>query len=634
MKIILLFILFFLAASAFSDTEICGRQKSGIYSVKGITVDTTIDIKYYGLELKITGNPNYLYGKTRITGALLNSRNSLFLNLSNNLNVDSVNGVNVTGYSHANNAINITFTGNITEFDINIFYRGLPPQTGFGSFVFSAQNNVPVIWSLSEPYGSSDWFPNKNAPSDKADSSDVRITCAQNLTGVSNGKLISEIINNDNTKTYHWKSSYPIASYLISIAVTNYALYKNYYRYSQNDSMDVTHYIYPTQLNQLKPSLDLTPRMIEIFSDRYSQYPFLTEKYGHAQFNWGGGMEHQTISSMGSFGWGIIAHELAHQWFGDKVTCRDFHHIWLNEGFATYSEAIYVEAKDGKESYDNYIALKMLDAKKAAGTVYVADDNNINEIFNGYRSYSKGAVIVHMLRGVTGDSVFFSILKNYLNDTALAYGTAVTEDFQRVAESDYGKSLNYFFQEWIYGENCPKYKIEWSYTQNPVSGNDVRVKITQSQNSNPSFFTMPADIKIKTNFGDTVLTVFNNSQVQEFVFNIYGTPSEITFDPDNKILKEKSGDEPVESIDFRLEQNYPNPFNPYTVIDYKIKSSENVTLKVYDVSGKEVQTLVNENQRPASYTVKFVPANIASGVYFYKLSAGGLSETRKMVYIK
>jgi hypothetical protein len=111
-------------------------------------------------------------------------------------------------------------------------------------------------------------------------------------------------------------------------------------------------------------------------------------------------------------------------------------------------------------------------------------------------------------------------------------------------------------------------------------------------------------------------------------------PSEITFDPENKILKDKSGDEPVESIDFRLEQNYPNPFNPFTVINYKIKSSENVTLKVYDASGREIQTLVSENQRPASYTVKFVPANIASGVYFYKLSAGNLSETRKMVYIK
>jgi aminopeptidase N len=617
-----------------ADTHLCGRQKAGIYSVKGVAVDTTIDIKYYGLDLKITSNPNYLYGKTRITGTFLNPGNLLFLNFSGNMNIDSINGINVSGFSHSNNVVTVIFNGNVPGFDIDIYYKGLPPQTGYGSFVFSTQNNIPVIWSLSEPYGSSDWFPNKNAPSDKADSSDVRITCAQNLTGVSNGKLVSEIVNNDNTKTYVWKSTYPIASYLISIAVTNYSLYKNYYRYSQSDSMDVTHYIYPTQLNQLKPNLDLTPRMIEIYSDRYSKYPYLTEKYGHAQFNWGGGMEHQTISSMGSFGWGIIAHELAHQWFGDKVTCRDFHHIWLNEGFATFSEAMYLEDKDGKESYKNHIALKMLDAKKAVGTVYVVDDNNINEIFNGNRTYSKGAVIVHMLRGVTGDSAFFRILKNYLNDTALAYGTAVTENLQLVAENVHGTSLNYFFQEWIYGENYPKYKIDWSYNKNQISGNDVRVKITQSQNTNPAFFTMPADIKIKTNLGDTVFTVFNNAQVQEFILNVSGTPSEITFDPDNKILKDKSGDEPVESIDFRLEQNYPNPFNPYTVINYKIKSSDNVTLKIYDISGKEIQTLVDENLRPASYTVKFVPANMASGVYFYKLSAGGLTETRKMVYIK
>jgi len=633
-KITFILLIFLSTAYLYADTYQCRRQNTGLYSVRGITVDTTIDIKFYGLDLKITTNPSNVIGITRVKGSFLFPRNSMFLNFSTAMNIDSVTGEGVTGFSQSNNTAVISFNAAVDDFDIKIYYRGLPPQTGYGSFTFSTQNNIPVIWSLSEPYGSSDWFPNKNAPSDKADSSEVRITCAQNLTGVSNGVLVSEIINNDNTKTYIWKSSFPIASYLISIAVTNYSLYKNYYRYSMADSMDVTHYIYPTQLNQLKPSLDLTPRMIEIFSDRYSQYPFLREKYGHAQFNWGGGMEHQTISSMGSFGWGIIAHELAHQWFGDKVTCRDFHHIWLNEGFATFSEAIYLEDNEGKESYKNHIALKMLDAKRATGTVYVVDDNNINEIFNGNRTYSKGAVIVHMLRGITGDSVFFRILKNYLNDSLLAYGTAVTEDLQRVAENIYGKSLNYFFQEWIYGENYPKYKIEWSYTRNQVSGNDVRVKLTQTQNNNPLFFTMPADIKIKTNLGDTVFTIFNNSRVQEFILNVTGTPSEITFDPDNKILKDKSGDEPAESIDFRLDQNYPNPFNPYTVINYKIKSTDKVTLKIYDISGKEIQTLVNENQRPSSYTVKFVPANMASGVYFYKLSAGGLSETRKMIYLK
>jgi aminopeptidase N len=633
-KITFILLIFLSTAYLYADTYQCRRQNTGLYFVRGITVDTTIDIKFYGLDLKITTNPSNVIGITRVKGSFLFPRNSMFLNFSSAMNIDSVTGEGVTGFSQSNNTALISLTAAVDDFDIKIYYRGLPPQTGYGSFTFSTQNNIPVIWSLSEPYGSSDWFPNKNAPSDKADSSEVRITCAQNLTGVSNGVLVSEIINNDNTKTYIWKSSFPIASYLISIAVTNYSLYKNYYRYSMADSMDVTHYIYPTQLNQLKPSLDLTPRMIEIFSDRYSQYPFLREKYGHAQFNWGGGMEHQTISSMGSFGWGIIAHELAHQWFGDKVTCRDFHHIWLNEGFATFSEAMYLEDNEGKESYKNHIALKMLDAKRATGTVYVVDDNNINEIFNGNRTYSKGAVIVHMLRGITGDSVFFRILKNYLNDSLLAYGTAVTEDLQRVAENIYGKSLNYFFQEWIYGENYPKYKIEWSYTRNQVSGNDVRVKLTQTQNNNPLFFTMPADIKIKTNLGDTVFTIFNNSRVQEFILNVTGTPSEITFDPDNKILKDKSGDEPAESIDFRLDQNYPNPFNPYTVINYKIKSTDKVTLKIYDISGKEIQTLVNENQRPSSYTVKFVPANMASGVYFYKLSAGGLSETRKMIYLK
>ncbi len=632
-----LYILSFLLFTSFLNTysnDICIKGKT-LYSKQDSAVyDSTFDVKYYNLNLRITTNPDFLYGAVQVSGIFNSTSSSLFLNLSNAMIVDSVTGSNVSGFIHSNGRLDINFSQSTVTFDIKVYYKGLPSGSGFGSFVFGTQNSYPVIWSLSEPFGASDWFPNKNTPSDKADSLEVWITCASNLKGVSNGLLYETAVNPDNTKTYKWKSTYPIANYLISIAVTNYEQYDNYYRYGINDSMVINNYLYPGSLSANKTEIDKTPAMLEFFSERYSQYPFIQEKYGHAQFSWGGGMEHQTISSMGVFNQGIIVHELAHQWFGDKVTCRNFNNIWLNEGFATYSEALFAEMYDGKDEFDNIIRTRMSGAKKAAGSLYVVNTDNVSEIFNNNRTYSKGAMVVHMLRGITGDSVFFEILKSYLNDTLLSYGTAVTEDLQRVAERVSGMNLNYFFQEWVYGENYPKYQVSWDKSQAGQNLYDVKVTLSQSVNTNPSYFTMPVEIKITTASGDTTFKAINNAQTQEFHFTVKGNPLNITLDPDNKILKDKKGDEPVESIDFRLYQNYPNPFNPGTKITYMVREYGDVRLAVYDVTGREVAVPVNQKQIPGTYTVLFNGDNLSTGIYYYKLTSGSQSASRKMVYIK
>lgn len=596
--------------------------------------DTTVDITYYKLNLRLQVSPNYLTGAATIKGKFPSAGNTFFLNLSSLLNVDSVTGDNVASFSHSLDYLRINLTNTASDFSVNVYYKGLPVGSGFGSFEFSYHNGIPVIWSLSEPYGSSDWFPNKNTPGDKADSSDVCVTCPSSLTAVSNGLLRETVVNPDNTTTYKWHGSYPIASYLISIAVTNYVLYKNYFRYSANDSLPVTHYIYPEYLDGIKSNLDETPNILTVFSDRYSLYPFIREKYGHAQFGWGGGMEHQTISSMGAFTSGIIAHELSHQWFGDKITCKDFHHIWLNEGFATYSEAVYIEASQGKEAYDYFIKSRMNYSKLAVGTVYVQNAFSESDIFNTYKSYYKGGVILHMLRGITGDSLFYSILKTYVNDSTVAYGSATTEDFRRVAERVSGRNLAYFFYEWIYGENYPKYNVTWDKAKREDNTYDVLITLNQAANTSPAFFTMPVDFRILTKTADTTVTLFNSAASQTFTVNVPGEPVSLTMDPSNKILKDKTGDDPVEPVGFKLDQNYPNPFNPSTRIGYHIKEYGNVSLRVYDVTGREVAVLVNTKQRPGSYEVIFKPSNLSSGVYYYILVSGGITESKKLVYVR
>jgi hypothetical protein len=249
-----------------------------------------------------------------------------------------------------------------------------------------------------------------------------------------------------------------------------------------------------------------------------------------------------------------------------------------------------------------------------------------------------------MLRGIVGDSVFFNILRTYASDPSLAYGVAATEDFQRVAVSVYGSSLDYFFKEWIYGENYPVYTLNWNASN--TSGNlyNVNFKISQAANTNPAFFTMPVQLSIKTSSGDTLVTVINNQSFQEYNIVVNGQPSEVVMDPGNWILKNVSITTGVEADTkpgvYQLYQNYPNPFNPSTIIKYSIPTGVHpgmlVQLKIYDILGNEVVTLVNKEQFAGDYQVQFSPSEygLSSGIYFYKLTTGGFVQSRKMVYLK
>lgn len=614
--------------------------------------DQTIDIKYYKLDLNITYSPNYLTGAVTIKfKPALSSINQVFFDLQNNLLIDSIliNENYQPVYSHSSNKINITLDRNYNaneELSAVIYYKGVPGSSGFGSFEFSTHNSgtQPAIWTLSEPYGASDWWACKDTPADKADSSDVWCTVATGLTVVSNGALIDVIDNGNNTATYRWKNSYPIAQYLISLAIANYHLYTNYFKYSPTDSMPVTHYIYPEYFNsQVQAQLDQTIMMLQIFSDRFGLYPFIREKYGHVQFGWGGGMEHQTIASMGSFGSGLVSHELSHQWFGDMITCRDWQNIWLNEGFATYCEGVYIEDYLGKPQYLSFITNEMIYARQAVGSVYVQDISSVGSIFNSNRSYSKGGVILHMLRGVLGDSLFFNTMKTYANHPDYKYGTAVTENFQSVAENLSGLDLEYFFNEWIYGENYPVYTVTWGYSKAGKSSFNIDVNIKQRVNSNPAFFTMPVEIKVTTLAGDTTVTLMNNQQEQNYSFNVKSQPIELQFDPNNWILKTVSVLSNVEDEvipnNYSLKQNYPNPFNPATLIRYNIPLQTKVKLVVYDILGRIVKTLVNEVKDQGRHEISWDGTNsmnigVSTGVYFYRLETEKFLSSKKMLLVK
>ena len=355
----------------------------------------------------------------------------------------------------------------------------------------------------------------------------------------SNGRLVSVTPNGNGTHTFHWHEGYPISTYLISVAITNFAEFSSWFKYSPTDSMQVLNYVLPEHLADATANLPLVVEELQIYSDLFGLYPFINEKYGHSEFGWGGGMEHQTMTSLGGFGDWLTAHELAHQWFGDMITCHSWPDIWLNEGFATFCELVYEEHKYGVGNYLGGVSSDMASARATTASTYISDSESVGSLFDWNRVYAKGAVVLHMLRRVLGDSLFFHSMRDYAGDPRYRFNTATTENFKAVCESTSGKSLDYFFNEWIYGVRYPHYSSGWT-ADSTGSGYRVTIGVSQTTGTaNPSYFTMPVPFKIIASGWDTTVILFNNAQTQSFVVTVPHRPLSVQLDPENWILKDK-----------------------------------------------------------------------------------------------
>ena len=298
------------------------------------------------------------------------------------------------------------------------------------------------------------------------------------------------------------------------------------------------------------------------------------------------------------------------------------------------SSALYRERQYGINSYWSYMNTQIGQALLSQGAIGIADTSSVSALFNYARMYSKGSTVLHMLRHVLGDTIFFRSLYAYANDTKLKYSTAVIKDFQSVCETVAGKSLDYFFQEWIYGDRFPDYSYSWTWKS---SGDSTFMVLTINQTTNgtsPLFYTMPIDIRIASSGLDTTFIVFNDAQQQTFYIKCPTKPSNVLFDPDGWILKFSFNENNLPPSTYMLEQNFPNPFNSATTISYQIPSRAQVVLKIYDILGREVTTIVNSKQYAGYYEYQWNPQNMASGIYFYSLIAGDVQLQKKMVLLK
>ena len=597
-----------------------------------------IDITYYKIEFEIDMDAEQINGSVIVNGSVgINEPDTIELDFADGMIVDSIHFMGeVIAFNHENSMLKIPAPASIPggyDFSFKIFYHGSPIATGFGSFNFDTHNNIDHVWTLSEPYGARTWWPCKDDPSDKADSVDIIITLPSEQIVVSNGILVEELDLGDGRKRYHWSERYPICTYLVSVTTYPYTVWYDEYIGLNGDTLPLEYYVYPDHYDLVYDNYLLTNDMMEVFAQKFGEYPFMGEKYGHVEFGRGGGMEHQTITSMGGYSQWLIAHELGHQWWGDLITCSSFHHIWLNEGFARFSEALWDEAYLGNEGYKEYWQNHTY---YGPGTIYVENPETAGQIFNGNLTYNKAGWTVHMLRGVMGDSLFFTTLQSYANNDSLAYASATTGDFQSVCEDISNLDLNDFFQQWIYGEYYPKYSLSWQL-------NDLdELIVTIQQNQTWQYFHMPIELKVIFSSEELFFTIDNQYQYQEYNLGVMNSmPLAIQLDPDGWILKEveylNSGNISPDINNILVYPSYPNPFNPQTAFKYfvpvdfgEIQSS----VRIFNLQGKLVKQINNGLVKPGLNQIEWNASGQSTGTYFIQLEANNQLFTQKIQLLK
>lgn len=504
---------------------------------------------------------------------------------------------------------------------IAIYYHGTPVTTGFGSFNQSSHAGVPVLWTLSEPYGAKDWWPCKNNLNDKIDSIDIIVETPQQYRAASNGLLVNEIVNGTN-KIYHWQSHYPIATYLIAIAVTNYAVYSDYVPMG-NDSLEVLNYVYPEELAVWQAGTPDIISTIQLFNSLTIPYPFANEKYGHCQFNWGGGMEHQTMSFVvtGSYH-PLLAHECAHQWFGDKITCGSWEDIWLNEGFATYFEGLTEQYIYPQDWHAWKVGKLNSITSSPDGSVKCTDTLDLGRIFSGQLTYNKGSYLLHMLRWQMGDSAFFQGLRNYLNDPALAYGYAKTPDLKSHLENISGQNLTTFFNQWYIGEGYPSYQVVWHQNGQSVT---LTINQTTSHVSVP-FYEMPVPVKFKNATNDTIVVFNHTFSGQQFTANIPFAVDSVIFDPDLWLIS-ANNTVTLDLGEIENEENifevYPNPASKIVYVEFKNELPEEIFID--DVTGKNIIT-----KQPVNAKSEIDISKLSSGNYLLHFTIAEKSYFKKI----
>jgi len=585
------------------------QTRSNTLPLEHIALTEEYDVHFYNLNIALERTSTAISGVVEIHAtSKVAVLDTVLFELHGDLTINSilVNGTPSSTFTRVGSAVIVPTNFTIGDaFIITVDYAGTPPTAasnplGGGGMTNGTSNSWgnQVTWSLSEPFSAFEWWPCKQSLTDKSDSSYVFVTTdATNMAG-SNGVLTNIVDLGNGTKRFEWKSNYAIDYYLIAVSVAEYVEYNVYANPTgATNPILIQNFIYnnPNTLPYFQTEIDNTADFIELFSDLYGMYPFADEKYGHCMASFGGGMEHQTMTFQGWFEDGLTAHELGHQWWGDNVTCASWSDIWLNEGFATYSDYLMTTQFHPADSITQMADIHDNVMSVASGSMWCEDSLNTNRIFSGRLSYDKGAAIIHTMRYLINDDVtFFNVLKQY--QQIFADSTAHASDFKNVLENVTGMDFSPFFTEWYYGEGFPTYSAEWNQTNS-----NVLIEITQltSMPSSVLFFTNDLDVKIIGTDGSSVIQRVEISALNQMVsIPFSATVQSIEFDPNNWIINQTGSiteNVNLVGIDEKKTDEIVVFPNPVTDVLYVANTSNAKQVSIFDLNGRLVlnQSLVD-----------------------------------------
>ncbi len=590
------------------------------------------DVKHYDLTLEVSNKDTWIKGAAEVVLQANREMDTLVLELQDILEVTSVllsddiysstyDPGKLLDFEHHQDVLYMVldrtrYQGE--QFKVKIEYEGIAGQDqGFFSGITNKTDSnygFEVTYTLSEPHHASDWFPVKQVLEDKIDSVCFRLICDKDLLAGSNGLLVTrEEVGEKHILT--WKTQYPMAYYLLSFAVADYVDYSFYSSLSEeNDSVLVQNYLYDTEevLDDWKKQVDETGSMLSLFSGLLIDYPFAAEKYGHCMAPMGGGMEHQTMTTIHNFSFSLVAHELAHQWFGDYITCGNWQDIWINEGFASYMEYVAAEHLRGQDAADQWMDNAMSIALgEQRGSVYVPEEEveDVYRLFSYGLSYKKGAVLLHMIRFILDDDeLFYQVLRTYLS--RYQNGLATGADFQAILEEVSDLDFSCFFEQWYYGEGYPVFKLFWEQ-----EGDSLVIRSEQSSTASgvTPLFQIPFELDILYANGQKkrVRLIQANSE-EEFLVPVEGYVDRIVFDPGKHLLK-------TATVSQKLPEGKPFRFGPNPVINMLTIQFPNLstidTVRITNLAGQEIYR-VSGAENPLTLNL----STLADGPYLLELS--------------
>ena len=606
------------------------------------------DVKFYKIDIEANDSTSDLKGYAEIIAEIIVPSLNLFtLELASKVHVDSVlmNG-SKTSFSRDGDLL-FVHTSTPLPSGVNCSVRVYYSATGIenDSFFSAVSNNKDIIWdisatwTLSEPYNAKYWFPCKQHLPDKADSAYIFITVPENLKAGAPGILTAVTQMPEGKKRYEWKTRYPIAYYLLSYSVADYQEYTIYAYPKDMKPIPVQNYIYNRKgyLEKNKNDIDATIALIELYSELFTPYPFADEKYGHCVAPMGGGMEHQTMTTIVNFNFLLVAHELAHQWFGNLVTCASFQDIWINEGFATYAEYLALERMSTPERALSWLRHTHMSATWTQdGSLFVPADQHYDvlRIFDMNLSYKKGGAIVHNIRRIINDdNKFFDVLRGFLRKYSFSVATGM--DFKHFLEEETGIDFTHFFEQWYFGEGFPIFDVSWkaeTFNSTLETGNiEILFEHIGSSASTP-LFTTDLDVRIvKENNVDTIVQVPIRSNRDFFNLKITDNVKYIEIDPDYWVLKTVRTNNlvnvfPTDDNFVKCDAHVKRRQN--LLVSFADKTDRNCRVRLTNTTGDKVYADITVNQKKET-TIKM--EELPNGTYLLHVQNGKNLYVRKIL---